>query len=124
MIVGNGIDIVEVERIKSLFKRFGYRFIEKIYTAGEIEYCYGHSDPFPHLAGRFAAKEAVAKSLGAKPEYHFKRIEILNHSDGMPHVRLSGPAKETFANLEADLVLSISHTNNYGVASCLLNSWD
>ena len=123
MIIGNGIDIVEVSRLKRVFDRFGYRFLERIYTGEEIEYCFSHGDPWPHLAGRFAAKEAAAKALGGKPEFWFKKIQVLNKDSGEPYLKFSGEAQKTYSNLECNIIISISHSENYGVASAILESW-
>jgi holo-[acyl-carrier protein] synthase len=124
MIVGTGIDIVEVARIKQIFDRFGYKFTERLFTSSEIDYCFNQANPFIHLAGRFAAKEAVAKSLGARPSFHFKRIEILNRETGEPYVRMSGEAERVYENLECNALISISHTENYATANCVLDGWD
>ena len=74
-----GIDIIEIQRIGLTYSRYPVRFLEKIYTTEEQKYCRGRA---PQLASRFAAKEAVAKSLGARPAFYFKRIEILNKDTG------------------------------------------
>ncbi len=124
MIVGTGIDIVEVSRLKKIFDRFGYKFVERLFTSSEIEYCFSQANPFIHLAGRFAAKEAVAKSLGARPAFYFKRIEILNKETGEPYVRLSGEVKKVYEERECDALISISHTDNYATANCVLDGWD
>ena len=124
MIVGNGIDIIEVSRIKRIFDKFGYRFLERVYTGEEIEYCFSHGDPWPHLAGRFAAKEAAAKALGGKPEFWFKKIQVLNKESGEPYLKFSGEAQKTYSNLECNIIISISHSENYGVASAILESWE
>lgn len=124
MIVGNGIDIIEVSRIKRIFDKFGYRFLERVYTSEEIEYCFSHGDPWPHLAGRFAAKEAAAKALGGKPEFWFKKIQVLNKESGEPYLKFSGEAQKTYSNLECNIIISISHSENYGVASAILESWE
>ena len=124
MIIGNGIDIIEVSRLKRVFDRFGYRFLERIYTGEEIEYCFSHGDPWPHLAGRFAAKEAAAKALGGKPEFWFKKIQVLNKDSGEPYLKFSEEAQKTYSNLECNIIISISHSENYGVASAILESWE
>ena len=64
MIKGIGVDIVEIERFRRAVERRGRRFLEKIFTEEEMEYCFSMKDPYPHLAGRFCVKEAVLKSLG------------------------------------------------------------
>ena len=124
MIIGNGIDIIEVSRLKRVFDRFGYRFLERIYTGEEIEDCCSHGEPWPHLAGRCAAKEAAAKALGGKPEFWFKKIQVLNKDSGEPYLKFSGEAQETYSNLECNIIISISHSESYGVASAILESWE
>ena len=64
MIVGVGTDIIEVSRLKHMFDRFGYKFVERLFTSTEIEYCFAQANPFIHLAGRFAAKRSGSKVLG------------------------------------------------------------
>ena len=64
MILGTGIDLIEVERIRASFARFGERFLQRILRPGETAYCLAHKDPAPFLAARFAAKEAISKAFG------------------------------------------------------------
>ena len=92
MILGTGIDIIEVERIRASHEKFGKRFTRRILLAAEIEYCLRHKDPAPFLAARFAAKEAISKAFGtgicAKLGWH--DIEVAKHASGEPYVELHG----------------------------------
>ncbi len=104
-----GIDIVEVDRLRMKLEN-NPRLKNRFFTREEIEYCQRFSDPWPHLAGTFAAKEAVIKALGRNPGW--KKIEIIRKEDGSPVVHLHGnPLPST---------LSISHTSRTAVAVFLL----
>lgn len=108
MIEGIGVDIVSIERIKKLYEKFGRKFLERVFTEEEISYSFNHSNPFPHLAARFAAKEAVIKALKRPKGLTLKDIEVKNNSDGSPEVKISGLNKKIF--------ISISHERKYTVA--------
>ncbi|MEW6482066.1 MAG: holo-ACP synthase [bacterium] len=110
MIKGIGTDLVDVCRIKKAEKRWKERFLKKVFTEDELSYCNSRNNPYPHLAGRFAAKEAVMKALGVGwPGISFKDIEITNHS-GPPEVILKGKAKEIAKGLK--ILVSISHIDD------------
>ncbi len=115
-ILGLGNDIIEIERIRLSLITHPEKFIARILTEREQEYCAKHSDPAPHLAGRFAAKEAVAKALGTGFGQHlsWQDIEILNNADGKPEVFLSPHARQTFNNPQ--LLISLSHCREYASA--------
>ncbi len=81
MILGIGIDIVEVDRIKKLCLRYKERFLTRIYTEKELDYCMNKANRYECLSGRFAAKEAVVKATGGRIRV-YKEIEILNSSRG------------------------------------------
>jgi len=83
---GIGIDIVKVDRIMASLERFGRRMEARLFTAGELEYCKGHKDPLPHLAARFAAKEAASKALGTgmSAGVGFKQIEVVQPGGRVP----------------------------------------
>jgi len=121
MIYGTGIDIVKIDRIKRAAEKWGESFIEKILTAEEIAYCYGKKDPYPSLAVRFAAKEALIKAIGAEVPVRMKDIEVLNDTKGRPSIKVSNKL-ETFFE-EKKIVrchLSLSHEKEFGVASVVL----
>src|SRR4026209_2578575 len=92
-IIGLGIDVTDIPRIASAFERYGERFLRRVFTDGEIAYCTRRRDPVPHLAGRFAAKEAAMKALGTGHSRGvlWKDVEVVRHG-GPPQLRLHGGA--------------------------------
>ncbi len=123
MIEGFGVDIVEVKRVKSAVKKWGRRFLDKIYTKREIAYCKSKGAPEQHLAARFAAKEAVYKAFGpdGKTAILWTDVEILNEKNGKPKVILKGSAKRLKEKMRiSKVVVSLSHTKNYAVGNCIL----
>src|SRR5206468_8824255 len=94
MITGIGIDVVQNERIRQSIQRFGDRFLNRIYTEGEIEYCKKTAQPEIHYAARFAAKEAAFKALGTgwAAGVKWKDVEIVRLSSGKPELHLHGEA--------------------------------
>ncbi len=123
MILGSGVDIVEVERIRKAIKKYGDDFLRKIFTDNEINYSNKRRFVYQHLAARFATKEAVLKAFGGGwlRNLPWKDVEIINDKNGKPEIRLSGEAKKVFSrkNLKK-IVVSISHTKNYAVANAIL----
>jgi len=109
---GIGIDIVEIERLKQVIQRWGDLFTERVFTQAEIEYSMQKRFPFQHLAGRFAAKEAVMKAFG-KGKITFKQIEIFNDKFGRPFCRLHQKNK--------NVLISIAHSDKYAIASAILD---
>ncbi len=111
-----GVDIIEINRIASTIERFGERFLNRIYTDGEIAYCRGRS---AQLAARFAAKEAVMKALGTGTRgVGWREVEVTRKRTGEPGIELHGRAAEQATKLGIDrLALSISHSREYAVAS-------
>src|SRR5438270_1643569 len=123
MILGVGIDIIEVARIRASHEKFGERFLNRILRAAEIAYSLSHRDPAPFLAARFAAKEAVSKAFGTGIGKHmgWRDIEVRRKETGEPFIVLHGDA-QAFANalnVTATLV-SLSHSDNYSVANAVL----
>lgn len=121
LIVGVGIDIVEIRRIKNAIER-NDKFLEKIFTTSEIEYLKSRNLRPEYIAGRFAAKEAVAKALGTGFRgFDFKDIEIERTTLGKPIVSLKGKAK-LIAKKEGqfNIHLSISHGEDSAVAYAIL----
>lgn len=115
MIKGVGIDIIEVGRIKKLIDQYGERFLSRILTENEINYCNRFSKPHLHFAGRFASKEAYAKAIGTGigKDFTWKDIEVLNNERGKPYiVHLK---QNRFANMKFEI--SISHTEDYACAA-------
>jgi holo-[acyl-carrier protein] synthase len=111
-----GVDIVELDRIQSVLERFGKRFLDRIYTPSEQEYCRGRA---PNLAGRFAAKEAVMKALGTGIRgVGWKEIEVVRQRGKAPTIKLHGrAAKRAEAMGINEMALSISHSRDYAIAS-------
>ena len=86
MILGIGVDIIEISRIQKAIERWGEGFLNHVFTPEEIAYAQKHKFPYPHFAGRFAAKEAVYKALG-DPQAGWKDIIVTNDEKGKPHCR-------------------------------------
>ncbi len=113
-----GTDIVEISRIRKLITAHPDRFIAKIFTPKEIEYCNRMVDPSIHFAGRFAAKEAIKKALivsGVDSTIGWQDMEILATQNGAPRVLLHG---SKIANLNSRV--SIAHTNQTAIAVALV----
>ena len=107
-----GTDIIEVSRIERLIKEKGSKFLNKIYTQNEIDYCESKGpNKYQHYAGRFAAKEAIIKAIGDKPP-NLKNIQISNDNNGTPYVHIIPDP----AFLSPSLHISISHVKKYAVA--------
>jgi len=123
VIIGLGIDIIEVSRIESSYSKFGERFITRILRASEIEYCLGHRSPGPFLAARFAAKEAISKAFGTGigKALGWQDMEILRRASGQPYVVLHDKGEELMKKAGASrLHLSLSHTALYANAVAVL----
>ena len=99
MIIGNGIDIVEVERIRDMVEKHGSGFLTKVFTEGEISYCKGRRRSSEHYAARFAAKEAVLKALGTglRKGMSWRDIEVRKDPLAKPKIELSGGAADRVA---------------------------
>lgn len=116
MILGLGNDIVEIERIKALMARYPKRFLDRLFTSLEQEYCLKRREPALHFAGRFAAKEAVVKALGTgfSQGLNWRDFEIRPNLLGKPDVFLSPSAADLFG--QPSLLVSISHCERYATA--------
>ena len=123
MILGIGIDIIEVARIASSYEKFGERFVSRVLLADEIAYCLSHKNPAPFLAVRFAAKEAISKAFGTGigAQLGWQDMEIRRKKSGEPFVVLHGKGKKLFQSRRAKrLLVSLSHTANYAAATAVL----
>jgi len=122
MILGIGVDIIEIDRIKSIINRFEHKFLNKIYTENEIEYCINKVNKYQHFAARFAAKEAIYKALNENEQKiaNWKNIEVFNQKNGLPIVKTYGKLKEYLAD-DKEIKLSISHSENYVVCFAVIN---
>ena len=115
-IKGIGNDITDIPRIRQSIERHGQHFLDRLFSQREQDYCYRFQDPIPHFAGRFAAKEAIAKAFGTGfgAEIHWHDLEILSSERGQPVVFLSESLQKRFENPQ--VFLSISHTSEYATA--------
>lgn len=118
---GIGTDIIEIDRIRASIARHREHFLNRIYTTYEQDYCLHYSDPAPHFAGRFAAKEAVIKALGTGFRHGFTwlDIEIRNDNEGKPEVLLSQQLRAAYS--DPQIMVSISHCRNYATATAIWN---
>jgi holo-[acyl-carrier protein] synthase len=123
MIVGLGIDQIEIERVARVWRRFGPRFASRVYTVREWDYCMSRPDPAPSLAARFAAKEAAMKALGRgwPGGIGFSVIEVTREPSGRPSLSFSGSAAQRAAQLgNPRACVSLSHDNTYAAATVIL----
>ncbi|HOJ38301.1 MAG TPA: holo-ACP synthase [Ignavibacteriales bacterium] len=118
MVIGIGCDIVEISRIKNSIKKFGDKFLNKIFTPKEIDYCKSRARSEQHFAGRFAAKEAIAKALyqlGIE-SIDWQNIEVINSPKGVPQVKILNISLDK----DIDIKLSISHSNENAIAYAII----
>lgn len=117
---GVGTDIIEIQRIEEAFERHGERFLNRLFTEKEKDYCERYKQAMPHYAGRFAAKEAVLKALGTglHPEITWKEIEIINNPQGKPEVHLSTRLSRILS--VGHIFISISHCDSYATATAIV----
>ena len=123
MIIGSGIDLVEIGRIQQSMDRYGRRFLDRVYTSGEQEYCLRKRKSAESFAARFAAKEAGAKALGTGISHgvSWLEIEIVREPSGRPNLHFRGRAAQIATRLGvAHAALSITHTADLAMASVLL----
>jgi len=113
-IIGTGVDITEVNRLRRAIEKWGETFLKRVFTKKEMRNAQTRGSLYLHLAGRFAAKEAVFKALG-NMNLRFKEVEVLNDKDGRPRCEvLNNKAKD------CEIQLSISHVKNYAVANAII----
>lgn len=122
MILGIGIDIIEIDRIKKSVEKFGDKFLNKIYTKTELSYCLNKANKYQHLAARFAAKEAIYKALSGDTDtvYSWQDVEIYNEPNGLPRVKFYGSLKN-YLNADRDLKITMSHSENYVTCFAVLS---
>ena len=124
MIIGVGLDHTETHRIRKAIDLYGDRFIDRIFTRAEKAYCQGKSDPAPHYAARFAAKEACAKALGSGVAggVYWHTMEVIRHpASGSPTMQLTGHARELAASMAVQTIhLSLTHTDTTAAAVVIL----
>lgn len=125
MIIGIGVDIVEIPRIREMRTRQGERFNQLVFTPAEIAYCLRRKNADQHFAARFAAKEAVMKALhtGWDHGVSFKRIEVLRGDEGPPAIKLHDRAALLAEELGVGRIhLSLTHSEKYAVAQVVIES--
>jgi holo-[acyl-carrier protein] synthase len=125
MILGLGIDLVELGRIRGAMEKFGERFLKRVLRPDEIAYCQSHRDPAPFVAGRFAAKEAVSKAFGTGigSQLGWLDIEVRRKETGEPYVVLHDDGLKLLEQRSARrLHLSLSHTENHATAVAILEA--
>ena len=125
MILGVGIDLIEVARVEHSIERFGERFLRRVLLESEIRYCLAHKRPGPHVAARFAAKEAVSKAFGTGigGQLGWHDIEVERKESGEPFVTLRDKACELMKARGAQkLHLTLSHTEHHATAFVILEA--
>jgi len=118
-IKGLGNDIIEIDRIQKAIDRHGQNILDRLFTVKEQKYCLKFKDAITHFAGRFAAKEAVAKALGVGlgTDLLWKDIEILNDKNGKPEVNFSSSVIKKFD--DPKILISISHSKKHAIATAI-----
>lgn len=116
------MDIVDVSRIEAAAKKWGNRFLKRVFTENELAYCLKKTQPYTSLAARFAAKEAFIKALQAEVVIPLRDIETINNKSGVPSIRLYGRTKEIFDELtsEGSIHLSLSHDGKLSIAFVII----
>lgn len=125
MIVGTGVDLAEVARIRAAIERYGNRFVERIFTPAEIAYVERKANRYERYAGRFAAKEAGMKAIGTgwKRGVRWRDFEVANLPSGKPTLRLHGEAAKVAERLGVRAIsLSLTHTAELGMAHVILEA--
>ena len=121
MIVGIGVDVASLERIRGLLDRHGERFLKRIYTEKERAYCESFKDPIPHFAARFAAKEAAYKALGGVGPIRWKQMEISNDDRGRPLLAFHGETAKVAQEAGAvRYTVTLAHDAGVAVANVVL----
>jgi holo-[acyl-carrier protein] synthase len=116
MIIGIGVDIIEIERIQKSIDEYGPLFLNKLFTENEINYCSSKQFPTQHYAARFAAKEAFAKAIstGWSGDFEWKNVEVKNDPIGKPSFELYGKTAEVLQG--CSVFLSMSHSDTTVIA--------
>jgi holo-[acyl-carrier protein] synthase len=125
MILGTGVDIAEVPRIRQSIERFGERFLNRVFTPEEIEYCEAKASKFESYAARFAAKEAGMKALGTGWNHgvRWRDIEVVRRKGQRPNIQFHGRAAAIAEKLGTkNIALSITHTTEQALAHVILEN--
>lgn len=123
MILGTGVDLAEVDRIREAAERYGERFLSRVYTPAELAYALRKANKYERLAARFAAKEAGMKAIGTgwRGGVRWQDFEVANEPSGRPTLRLHGVAREVAERLGVKRVqLSLTHTATLALAHVIL----
>jgi holo-[acyl-carrier protein] synthase len=124
-VIGIGIDMIETERIEHSLERFGSRFLQRVFTDGEVTYCQSMKFPARHFAARFAAKEALSKAFGTGigKAMSWRDIDVCKKESGEPFVVLGGGAEQLArARKVRSVLISLSHTHDHAVAVIALEA--
>lgn len=124
-IVGIGLDLVKISRVRDLADTWQDRFLDRVYSPAERDYCLARAAPYASLAGRFAAKEAILKALGTgwSRGIRWQDIEVLNDQAGRPRAVVGGRAAALLREAGVTAVhVSLSHDTDYAVAEAILTS--
>ena len=132
MIIGNGVDLVKIDRIQRLLEKENSSFKTKLYTKSEINYCETKHNPIKHFASRYAAKEALLKAMGygMREGVSWQDIEILNDSYGKPEIKISENIVKlieklhNFNNKYININLSLSDEDEYAIAFVIISVHD
>lgn len=122
---GIGVDVIQVQRLVGSLERFGAKFEARLFTPSELEYCKRHKDPLPHLAARFAAKEAASKAIGTGMSggVGFKQFEVHQPGGQVPTLEFHGAALERFKALGATgSFLSLTHDGGLAIACVVIEA--
>ncbi|NQS99840.1 MAG: holo-ACP synthase [Candidatus Omnitrophica bacterium] len=126
MVIGSGIDIVEVGRVQAIMDKWQDSFFKKIFTDNELAYAHSKKYAAEHLAARIAIKEALVKAFSNDGKKHlgkWKDVEVSNDKSGRPYLNLYGNFKRVKKKRNIDqIIISASHTHRYAVASVIITN--
>jgi holo-[acyl-carrier protein] synthase len=125
LIVGMGVDIAEVQRIRAAIEKRGEAFLRRVYTANEVAYCERFKNKFERFAGRFAAKEAAMKALGTGWQHGVRWVdlEVVREKSGRPTLTIAGEAGKIAARLGVkNIAISITHTADQALAQVIFEN--
>jgi holo-[acyl-carrier protein] synthase len=123
MIIGTGVDLVEIDRLRRILEKLKDRFVHRVFTTQEQQYCNAHRDSAPHYAARFAAKEAVFKALGTgwAKGVTWLDVEVRRERQDAPAILLSGEAQRLSESMGVRKVhLSLSHSDQWAIAMVVM----
>lgn len=115
MLLGTGVDMVRISRIRRTLERYGDRFRRRVFTPVEIAYCSRKRDPAASFAARFAAKEACFKAVGGTRRPFWRDIELVNGPNGKPQLFLHGRMAAAHAGVR--MVVAVTHDGDYAMAT-------